>query len=99
MKRELSPTGSSAPPQAVATTTSNEHGFYRVLNLPTGMYTFSAKLDGFATAEQKDVRLILGSTPTVNFNLQPTTVAETLRPLGWGGVGTLLARPVTPDPA
>lgn len=62
----------------VVTGTTDANGFYRVLNLPTGMYTFSAKLDGFATAEQKDVRLILGSTPTVNFNLQPATVAETI---------------------
>ena len=62
---------------AVTGVTDN-NGFYRVLNLPTGTYTFSAKLDGFATAEQKDIRLILGSTPTVNFNLQASTVAETI---------------------
>ncbi len=57
---------------------TDDNGFYRVLNLPSGLYTFSAKLDGFATAEQKDVRMLLGSTPTVNFNLQPATVAETI---------------------
>ena len=31
-------------------TVTDENGFYRVLNLPTGMYEITAELDGFATA-------------------------------------------------
>jgi hypothetical protein len=53
-------------------------GFYRVLNLPTGTYKISAALDGFATATAENVRLLIGSTPTVNFTLQSSTVAETI---------------------
>ncbi len=29
---------------------TDENGFYRLLNLPTGTYTITAELDGFATA-------------------------------------------------
>jgi hypothetical protein len=57
---------------------TNEVGFYRLLNLPTGTYTIRASLEGFATAEAPNVRLLLGSTPTVNFDLQSSAVAETI---------------------
>ncbi|HWM90664.1 MAG TPA: TonB-dependent receptor [Thermoanaerobaculia bacterium] len=57
---------------------TDERGFYRLLNLPTGTYTLEAVLDGFATATAENVRLLLGSTPTVNFNLQSSAVAETI---------------------
>jgi carboxypeptidase family protein len=60
------------------TTVTDENGFYRLLNLPTGNYTVSAQLDGFVTAVAKDVRLLLGSTPTINFTLQSATVTETI---------------------
>lgn len=62
----------------VATAVTDAAGFYRLINLPTGMYTISAALDGFTTADQPDVRLSLNSTPTVNFNLQSSTVTETI---------------------
>jgi Carboxypeptidase regulatory-like domain/TonB dependent receptor-like, beta-barrel len=57
---------------------TDEQGFYRVLNLPTGTYRVTASLDGFATATADNVRLLLGSTPTINFNLQSSTVSETI---------------------
>ncbi len=57
---------------------TEEQGFYRILNLPTGTYDIVAELDGFATATAPDVRLLLGSTPSVNFNLQSSSVAETI---------------------
>jgi hypothetical protein len=57
---------------------TDEQGFFRVLNLPTGVYTVTASLDGFATATAADVRLLLGSTPTINFTLQSSTVSETI---------------------
>ncbi|HEX7184358.1 MAG TPA: TonB-dependent receptor [Thermoanaerobaculia bacterium] len=57
---------------------TDERGFYRILNLPTGTYTLRASLEGFATSEAQNVRLLLGSAPTVNFNLQSATVAETI---------------------
>ncbi len=82
--------GESAPLPGVTITASNtetglqvvgvtdERGFYRLLNLPTGTYSIEAMLDGFATAAAENVRLILGSTPTLNFTLQSSSVAETI---------------------
>ena len=57
---------------------SDAEGFFRVLNLPTGTYKVTASLDGFATATADNVRLLLGSTPTINFTLQSATVTETI---------------------
>jgi outer membrane receptor for ferrienterochelin and colicin len=62
--------------QQVQVTDAN--GFYRILNLPTGTYRLTATLDGFATATAENVRLLIGSTPTVNFTLQSARVSETI---------------------
>jgi hypothetical protein len=62
----------------VQTTVTDEKGFYRVLNLPTGTYMIEAALDGFATAMAESVRLLLGSTPSINFNLQSASVSDTI---------------------
>jgi carboxypeptidase family protein/TonB-dependent receptor-like protein len=61
----------------VQVTVTDGEGFFRVLNLPTGTYSVTASLDGFATATA-EVRLLLGSTPTINFTLQSATVTETI---------------------
>jgi len=60
------------------TAVTDENGFYRVLNLPTGIYKISASLDGFVTATADNVRLLLGSTPSVNFTLQSSSVSEAI---------------------
>jgi hypothetical protein len=82
--------GSNSPLPGVTVTASNtetglqvtgvtdESGFYRLLNLPTGTYNVEAVLDGFATASTENLRLLLGSTPTVNFTLQSAAVSETI---------------------
>jgi hypothetical protein len=57
---------------------TDEKGFYRVLNLPTGTYTLSASLEGFVTATADNVRLLVGSAPTVNFTLQSDKISETI---------------------
>ncbi|HEX5757926.1 MAG TPA: TonB-dependent receptor [Thermoanaerobaculia bacterium] len=57
---------------------TDEGGLYRLLNLPTGTYTLTAALDGFATLQQPDVRLLLGSAPTIDFTMQPAQVADTI---------------------
>jgi Carboxypeptidase regulatory-like domain/TonB dependent receptor len=59
-------------------TVTDAQGFYRVLDLPTGFYKLTATLDGFATATAERVRLLIGSTPTVNFTLQSARVSETI---------------------
>ncbi|HYG63176.1 MAG TPA: carboxypeptidase-like regulatory domain-containing protein, partial [Thermoanaerobaculia bacterium] len=57
---------------------TDERGFYRLLNLPTGIYDVAASLDGFVTSQADNVRLLLGSTPTINFTLSSSSVAETI---------------------
>lgn len=54
------------------------NGFYRLLNLPSGVYTLTASLSGFGTLEKSDVRLVLGSAPTVDFTLPLAATAETV---------------------
>ncbi len=53
-------------------------GSFRVLNLPTGNYTVSASLEGFTTAEQKDIRVLLNQVPTIDFRLPLSKVAESI---------------------
>jgi hypothetical protein len=56
--------------------TTNQQGFYQLVNLPTGSYTVTATLSGFRTAATENVRLLLGVPVTVNFNMQLAGVAE-----------------------
>jgi hypothetical protein len=62
----------------VQVTVTDANGFFRILNLPTGNYRLTATLDGFATSTAENVRLLIGSTPTVNFTLQSARVSETI---------------------
>jgi hypothetical protein len=62
----------------VVTAVTDEKGFYRLLNLPTGTYTVAASLEGFATLEQPNVRLLIGSAPTIDFSMQPAQVADVI---------------------
>lgn len=62
----------------IVTAVTDSDGFYRLLNLPTGTYTISAMLEGFQKSVRENVRLLLGSTPTVNFTLQLGAVSDTI---------------------
>lgn len=44
---------------------TNERGLYRFILLPPGVYSLEAKREGFATQEQKDIKISLGHTTTV----------------------------------
>ncbi len=57
---------------------TDTRGFYVILNLPTGTYTVTASLQGFATATRSDVRLVLGSAPTVDFTMQLAAGEESI---------------------
>src|SRR3954463_1587823 len=51
--------------------TSNEEGYYRILNLPPGRYVVTvASVKGFSTFEQKDVDVNLSKTSNVTVTLQ-----------------------------
>ena len=57
---------------------TDSRGFYRILNLPTGTYTVTVTLSGFATEKRPDVRLLLSSPATVDFTMKLATKAESI---------------------
>src|SRR5436190_16128140 len=63
---------------AERTVVTNEKGIYRAPLLPLGSYTVSAELQGFKKFEQKDIKLSVGQTQTVNATLAVGTVSETI---------------------
>ncbi|MGE5716396.1 MAG: TonB-dependent receptor, partial [Acidobacteriota bacterium] len=63
----------------VGTATSRRDGSYQIVNLPTGRYTVTATVSGFRTASREDIRIDLGTAPTVDFRLELATVREAVR--------------------
>jgi carboxypeptidase family protein/TonB-dependent receptor-like protein len=56
--------------------TSGRDGFYQLVDLPTGTYSVTASLGGFAIQTLSGIRLILGSSPSVDLVLGISTVSE-----------------------
>jgi hypothetical protein len=61
---------------------SNEHGEYRLLNMPPGKYSIQAELAGFSTVMIKDVELLVGQNATVPLTMKLAQVSETLTVVG-----------------
>jgi len=59
-------------------TTSGTNGAYRVPNLPPGEYRVVFELGGFGTVIREGVRVGAGFTATVNVELKPAALAETV---------------------
>ena len=55
---------------------TDDKGFFRILNLPTGTYRVAANLDGFTPSVAENVRLLLGTAPTINFTLASATMTD-----------------------
>jgi len=49
---------------------TSERGLYRFINLPPGIYTLKAEVQGFVPFEQADIRVRLGLTSTVDIALK-----------------------------
>jgi hypothetical protein len=60
------------------TTTSGENGAYRFVSLSPGEYTVTFALSGFGTVIREGIRVGAGFTATVNTELQPAAVAESV---------------------
>jgi hypothetical protein len=60
-----------ATPTLVGTklTTTDAAGYYRLANLPPGVYTITVKAEGFDTLERKGVSLEVGHLPTIDLVL------------------------------
>ncbi len=49
---------------------SDRDGFYQMINLPSGRYTITASVPGFRAGVAENVRLDLGTSPSIDFSLQ-----------------------------
>ncbi len=56
--------------------TANDTGFYTIVSLPPGMYTVSASKNGFSTAVQNNVQLLVNQDVELNFSLKVGTVSQ-----------------------
>jgi len=59
-------------------TTTSSAGKYTVTALPVGVYTVTAKRQGFRSAQQSDINLSVGETASVDFKLAVGSVTQTV---------------------
>src|SRR5512134_4112997 len=64
------------------TALTNEHGFYRFLNLPPGDYQVEFNLKGFKTVTRRGIRVSVGGTLEENVALDVSQITETVEVLG-----------------
>jgi outer membrane receptor protein involved in Fe transport len=62
-------------PKTVVTT---DTGKFRFVALPSGAYSLEAKLKGFNTSRKEGIRLSVGTTLTVDFDLEVSAIEETV---------------------
>jgi len=67
---------------ATRATKTNTEGFYEFVQLPSGDYALSASATGFATAERKDLSLIVNVPATADFHLPVATTGEKVEVVG-----------------
>lgn len=60
------------------TATSDQQGFYRLLDLPPGTYHVEAQLAGFAPFEQRDLAIQAGLSIQLDFRMKIGDLAETI---------------------
>jgi len=60
------------------TTTSNDSGYYTVVNLPPGRYELTTAHNGFATTVRNSIELSVGQSATIDVTLKVATHRETV---------------------
>jgi hypothetical protein len=55
---------------------TNERGFYEAVNLPIGRYEVAAELQGFGTAQRRDITLAVGRTVVIDLTLSLATLEQ-----------------------
>jgi hypothetical protein len=70
----LTATGATLPGSVTAVTDTD--GSFRMLNLPPGSYTVSAALEGFNTVEQREVRIGIDRTVTLELTMTAAFAGE-----------------------
>jgi outer membrane receptor protein involved in Fe transport len=61
---------------------TDDNGYYRLVNLPPGVYTITAELEGFKTAKRTDIKVEVGQTYTVQLTTEMTQVKEEITVTG-----------------
>lgn len=61
---------------------TDEGGHFRFPALAPGLYEVRAELDGFKTIVRKEIRVFVGNTLTIDFELEPLTISEEVVVLG-----------------
>jgi hypothetical protein len=64
------------------TTVTGEDGTYRFIALPAGVYTVNFELNGFKTYKHENIRVVIGTTLTVDAKLDVATLQETVTVTG-----------------
>jgi hypothetical protein len=77
------------------TAVTDQNGFFRVPNLAPGDYTLKFELSGFGTVTRENIHVALGFTATVNAEMSPGSVAETITVSGASPVVDLQSTNVT----
>jgi len=60
------------------TATSNDRGFYALVNVPPGTYELTAASRGFANYKQTGIVLTVGQTATINLGMKVASQGETV---------------------
>jgi hypothetical protein len=58
--------------------TSSENGGYKIIGVPPGVYTMTVEAPGFATLKNSALRLVFGTSPEYNPQLQLKTSSESI---------------------
>lgn len=61
---------------------TNESGAYRLVNIPIGVYSVTFDLSGFGTKVYPDIRVQAGTTYTIDAQLAPAAIKETVTVTG-----------------
>nr|MBA2380288.1 TonB-dependent receptor [Blastocatellia bacterium] len=64
------------------TAVANSDGLFVVTELPPGRYDLAAEAEGFSRLLREDVELNIGARQTLNFDLQPGNITETVTVTG-----------------
>ena len=77
------------------TAVTDQNGFFRLSSLSPGDYTLRFDLSGFGSVTREGIRVSLGFTATVNVEMSPGSVAETITVSGASPVVDLQSTNVT----
>ncbi|MBN1550675.1 TonB-dependent receptor [bacterium] len=68
--------------QGVRFDTTSANGMYRMPELPPGLYTVTAELEGMQTIERRDIRVSVNSTTKIDFTMEMSKFEETFIVVG-----------------